>query len=70
MKILIVYYSMYGHVFQMARAVEKGVQSVADTEVLFRRIEEFPENLAHIRKSDHARPVWEEQEKNSRLRPG
>jgi len=63
MKILIVYYSMYGHVFQMARAVEKGVQSVADTKVLFRRVEEFPENLAHIRESDHARPVWEEQEK-------
>jgi NAD(P)H dehydrogenase (quinone) len=62
MKILIVYYSMYGHVFQMARAVEKGVQSVADAEVLFRRVEEFPENLAHIRESDHARPVWEEQE--------
>jgi len=63
MKILIVYYSMYGHVFQMARAVEKGVQSVSDAEVLFRRVEEFPENLAHIRESDHARPVWEEQEK-------
>lgn len=63
MKILIVYYSMYGHVFQMARAVEKGVQSVADAEVLFRRVEEFPENMAHIRESDHARPVWEEQKK-------
>ena len=63
MKILIVYYSMYGHVFQMARAVEKGVQSVAGAEVLLRRVEEFPENMAHIRESDHARPVWEEQEK-------
>ena len=63
MKILIVYYSMYGHVFQMARAVEKGVQSVADAEVQLRRVEEFPENMAHIRESDHARPVWEEQEK-------
>jgi NAD(P)H dehydrogenase (quinone) len=63
MKILIVYYSMYGHVFQMARAVEKGVRSVENAEVLFRRVEEFPENMAHIRESDHARPVWEEQEK-------
>lgn len=63
MKILIVYYSMYGHVFQMARAVEKGVQSVANAEVLFRRVEEFPENMAHIRESEHARPVWEDQEK-------
>jgi len=63
MKILIVYYSMYGHVFQMARAVEKGVQSVANAEVLFRRVEEFPENMVHIRESEHARPVWEDQEK-------
>ena len=63
MKIVIVYYSMYGHVLQMARAVEKGVQSVAGAEVLFRRVEEFPENMAHIRESEHARPVWEDQEK-------
>ena len=63
MKILIVYYSMYGHVLQMARAVEKGVESVAGAEVLLRRVEEFPENMGHIRESEHARPVWEEQEK-------
>jgi len=29
MKILVVYYSMYGHVFQLARAVEEGAKSVA-----------------------------------------
>ncbi len=63
MKILIVYYSMYGHVLQMARAVEKGVESVKGAEILFRRVEEFPENLEQIRESKHARPVWEEQEK-------
>ena len=63
MKILIVYYSMYGHVLQMARAVEKGVETVEGAEVLLRRVEEFPENLAQIQESEHARPVWEDQEK-------
>jgi len=29
MKILVVYYSMYGHVLQLARAVEEGAKSVA-----------------------------------------
>jgi hypothetical protein len=29
MKILVVYYSIYGHVLQLARAVEQGAKSVA-----------------------------------------
>jgi hypothetical protein len=29
MRILVVYYSMYGHVLQLARAVEQGAKSVA-----------------------------------------
>lgn len=41
MKILIVYYSLYGHVFKLAQAVKEGAQSVAGAEVLFRRVEEF-----------------------------
>ena len=32
MKILIVYYSLYGHTYHMARAVEKGVTSVPGVE--------------------------------------
>ena len=43
MKVAIIYYSMYGHVYQLARAVEEGAKSVAGTEVLFRRVREFPE---------------------------
>jgi NAD(P)H dehydrogenase (quinone) len=61
MKIAIVYYSMYGHVLQMARAVEEGVRSVEGAEVLLRRVEEFPETLEQIRESEHAHPVWEKQ---------
>jgi NAD(P)H dehydrogenase (quinone) len=41
MKILIVYYSLYGHVFKLAQAVKEGAESVKGAEVLFRRVEEF-----------------------------
>jgi NAD(P)H dehydrogenase (quinone) len=43
MKVLVVYYSMYGHVFQLARAVEQGAKSVAGVDVLLRRVAEFEE---------------------------
>ena len=43
MKILVVYYTMYGHVLQLARAVEQGAKSVAGVEVLLRRVAEFEE---------------------------
>ncbi|UCD58793.1 MAG: NAD(P)H:quinone oxidoreductase [Candidatus Hydrogenedentota bacterium] len=41
MKILIVYYSMYGHTLQLARAVEEGARSVEGAEVILRRVQEF-----------------------------
>lgn len=41
MKILIVYYSLYGHILKMARAVEEGARSVAGPEIVLRRVEEF-----------------------------
>ena len=41
MKILIVYYSLYGHVLKLAQAVKEGAESVKGAEVLFRRVEEF-----------------------------
>jgi NAD(P)H dehydrogenase (quinone) len=43
MKILVVYYSMYGHVFQLARAVEEGAKVVAGVDVILRRVAEFDE---------------------------
>ncbi|OGL42864.1 MAG: NAD(P)H:quinone oxidoreductase, type IV [Candidatus Schekmanbacteria bacterium RBG_13_48_7] len=42
MKILIVYYSMYGHIYRMAQAVAEGVKFVDGTEV---QIERVPETL-------------------------
>lgn len=40
MKILVVFYSTYGHVFRMAEAVAEGVREVAGAEVELRRVPE------------------------------
>ena len=40
MKILIVYYSTYGHVHKMAEAVAEGAKEVSGTEVALRRVPE------------------------------
>jgi multimeric flavodoxin WrbA len=37
MKVLIVYYSMYGHIHRMAMAVAAGANEVSGSEVLLRR---------------------------------
>jgi NAD(P)H dehydrogenase (quinone) len=41
MKVLVVYYSMYGHTFQLAQAVGRGVSSVSGAELVLRRVAEF-----------------------------
>ena len=43
MKVLIVYYSMYGHIHKMAEAVAEGVKEVAESEAILRRV---PETLS------------------------
>jgi NAD(P)H dehydrogenase (quinone) len=46
MKVLIVFYSTYGHVFKMARAVAEGVKEVAGAQVELRRVPEtLPEDV-------------------------
>lgn len=46
-KILILYYSMYGHVETMAKNIATGAQSVADTEVTVKRVPDLvPEEVA------------------------
>lgn len=40
MNVLIVYYSMYGHVYRLAQAVAEGVRSVAGAEAVLRRVPE------------------------------
>jgi NAD(P)H dehydrogenase (quinone) len=46
--VLVVYYSTYGHVFQMAQAVAEGAGSVEDAEVRLRRIPELEEAKRHL----------------------
>ena len=60
MKVLIVYYSLYGHVQQLARAVEEGAKSVAGADVLLRRVAEFPEVEQATAGSDTVRNVREQ----------
>jgi NAD(P)H dehydrogenase (quinone) len=43
-KILIVHYSMYGHVYKMAEAIAEGVREVAGCEAVIKRV---PETLPH-----------------------
>lgn len=46
-KILVLYYSMYGHTEEMAKAVAEGARGVDDTEVTIKRVPELmPEDLA------------------------
>ncbi|MBU0665126.1 MAG: NAD(P)H:quinone oxidoreductase [Proteobacteria bacterium] len=40
MKVLIVYYSMYGHIYKMAEAAAEGVRAVEGAEAVLRRIPE------------------------------
>jgi NAD(P)H dehydrogenase (quinone) len=40
MKVLIVYYSMYGHIHRMAQAVAEGVREVPGAEAVLRRVPE------------------------------
>jgi NAD(P)H dehydrogenase (quinone) len=53
MKVLIVYYSLYGHTYRRARAVEKGAFSVPGIEVVFRRADELEAVLKATAESKH-----------------
>ena len=46
MKVLIVYYSMYGHVSKMAEAIAEGVREIEGAEAVLRRVPEtLPEDV-------------------------
>ncbi|MGZ5585994.1 MAG: flavodoxin domain-containing protein, partial [Methylobacter sp.] len=46
-KILVLYYSMYGHIETMAKSVAEGVGSVEGTEVVIKRVPDLvPEDVA------------------------
>ena len=64
-KVLVLYYSSYGHIEQMAKAVAEGARSVSGTEVTIKRVPELvPEEVArkaHM-KVDQDAPVASPQE--------
>lgn len=61
MKVLVVYYSLYGHVLQLAHSVLAGVESVPGVEPVLRRVQEFPEVEQERAKHPHAQEVWNRQ---------
>ena len=61
MKLLVVYYSLYGHVLQLARVVEEGAKSVAGVEVILRRVAEFDEVIRKTADNQHLVNVREQQ---------
>lgn len=64
-KVLVLYYSTYGHIESMAQAVAAGAREVAGAEVVVKRVPEtVPEAIArqHHFKLDQAAPVASPQE--------
>ena len=59
-KVLVLYYSSYGHIEAMAAAVAEGAASVPGTEVVVKRVPELvPEEVARGAgmKTDQAAPI-------------
>ena len=63
MKLLIVYYSLYGHTQKLAQAVEEGARMVSGAEVLLRRVEEFDIVVQKTANDPHISKLREEQKK-------
>ena len=62
MKILVVCYTVYGHVLTMAKAVEEGAKSVAGSDVMLRRAREFPDTVQNLNKEGgYAKQVYDSQ---------
>jgi NAD(P)H dehydrogenase (quinone) len=59
-KILVLYYSMYGHIETMAHAVAEGAREAGDVEVTLKRVADLmPEDVAksHGAKTDQPAPI-------------
>lgn len=61
MKILIIYHSVLGHVFSLAKAAFEGIGLVSGAEPVLRRVEEFEPTIRWIMQNEKARLVWEAQ---------
>ena len=61
MKILVVYYTVYGHVLTIAKAVEEGAKSVSGSDVVLRRAREFPDTVQSLKEGGYAKQVYDSQ---------
>jgi NAD(P)H dehydrogenase (quinone) len=61
MKVLVIYYSMYGHTMKMAKAAKVGAEAVNGVDVILRRVPEFKDIEKQIQKDEYAKAVWEQQ---------
>lgn len=59
--VLVVYYSAYGHVHRMARAVTEGARAVAGTQVRLRRVAELEPFGKKLQANEHYRKAQEAQ---------
>ncbi len=59
MKVLVVYYSRYGHTLEMAQNVAEGASSVDGVEVFMRRVQEFEDIEREIPNDQYAMKAWE-----------
>ncbi|MEJ2672028.1 MAG: NAD(P)H:quinone oxidoreductase [Deltaproteobacteria bacterium] len=64
MKILLVYYSMYGHVLKLIRAAAAGAAKIegGGVEIMLRRVEDLPYNLPKVQSSKHAQEALAQQQ--------
>jgi NAD(P)H dehydrogenase (quinone) len=62
MKILVVYYSMYGHTLKLAQAVGEGASKIPGAEVMLRRVQEFEAVDRIIDQNEAARQVRQQQQ--------
>lgn len=64
MKILVVYYSSYGHTLELAKAVAEGAKSVSNAEVILRRVAEFEVvKQKAIEGNEALQQLWQQQQK-------
>ena len=61
MKILIVYYTMYGHTLALAKSVALGAAEIPGAEVILRRVREFPDVDKIIDGNDFAKQIRDSQ---------
>lgn len=60
MKILVVFYSLYGHVFQLANAVAEGIRQIEGVEPMLRTVHEtLPDSLVEKLGGLEARKLWQ-----------